>query len=82
VQIDQAAHIASASQYQQSLMGNVAIAIPGVLSRAVDEYVGPGGVGYQVRLEYRHDGKLWRRVITYGPEAWRSHGWEEIPEII
>lgn len=80
VQADQAAYIAGASQYQQSLIGTVAVAFPGELNRAVDEYVGPYGVGYQVRFEYRQDGKLWQKVMSYGPEAWRSHGWQEIPE--
>lgn len=48
----------------------------------VDEYEGPQGRGWQLRIRLLRDGVTWERVIHYGPETWREQPWHVVPEMV
>lgn len=44
----------------------------------VDEYVGPFGSGWLIRVRLTRGGKTWRYCHQVGPETHRAHGWIEV----
>jgi hypothetical protein len=51
-----------------------------VIDLAVNVYLGPGGMGYEVVATHEVDGQTWQRVRQYGPETWRAYDWVQIEE--
>lgn len=45
-------------------------------SADVDEYEGPQGRGWQMRVNLVRGGETWRRVFHEGPESYRASEWE------
>ncbi|MCA1557683.1 MAG: hypothetical protein LC731_03980 [Acidobacteria bacterium] len=46
-------------------------------SFAVDVYDGAQGKGYTITAEFELDGKLYVRVLNFGPETYRDMPWKE-----
>jgi hypothetical protein len=46
----------------------------------IDTYRGFVGAGWVLVLETRHQGDLWQRAINQGPDSYRGHDWQLIPE--
>jgi hypothetical protein len=51
-----------------------------VIDLAINTYLGPGGMGYEVVASHEVDGQTWQRVRQYGPEIWREHDWIPVVE--
>lgn len=47
----------------------------------VDEYRGPQGDGYCVRVRLNRDGETWEMCHHFGPETWRGHDWRAVTEM-
>lgn len=50
-------------------------------STFVNEYVSPGGAGFEVVYEAKINGRKCQKVVNFGPETYRDQPWtDEIPE--
>ena len=60
----------------------VAAAGPAGFSFAVDEYDGPAGRGWTLRVSLLRDGVAWRLRHHVGPETWRDgeNGWTVVTD--
>jgi len=43
---------------------------------AIDNYNGPSGKGYVIRLTTNQSGKIYTKRINVGPETYRTHDWK------
>ncbi len=59
------------------------ISVPATVpcSMAIDNYTGPLGQGYVIRLTLVKDGKTYMKAINNGPETRMTHDWLEIRPI-
>lgn len=48
-------------------------------SCSCDQYTAYAGQGFVLRMEVVLSGVLWRRLINFGPEPWRSQEWAAVP---
>lgn len=42
---------------------------------AVDQYIGPNGVGYVGVVQVLINGNIWERAAQVGPDTYLAHGW-------
>lgn len=48
---------------------------------SINEYVAPGGAGFEVIYEAKINGRKCQKVVNFGPETYRDQPWtDEIPE--